>query len=91
MFLARVLLTSTVLAVGLFSFVQAATTDEPAHSGFRWFPGTAVFAVVVAAVHLLAPKIRRVLSNKEPIVASFGGGMAAAYVFVHLLPELSVL
>ena len=55
---------------------------------WRWFPGTAVFAISMAVVHIVAPRIRQRLQSHEAIVASFGGGMAAAYVFVHLLPEL---
>lgn len=55
---------------------------------WRWFPGTAVFAISMAVVHVAAPRIRRALQGRESIVASLGGGMAAAYVFVHLLPEL---
>jgi hypothetical protein len=66
----------------------AMASEEAGKLPFRWFPGTAVFAIVLAVLHLLGPLIRRLLQGREPIVASFGGGMAAAYVFVHLLPAL---
>ena len=45
--------------------------------------------VVLAVLHLLAPRIRRLPGVPEYATASFAGGIAVAYVFLHLLPELS--
>lgn len=46
-------------------------------------------AVVLAALHVLAPRIRKLPGVPEAATGSFGGGLAAAYVFLHLLPEIS--
>ena len=44
----------------------------------------------LALVHGSVPFLRRRLeSASESVVAAIGGGVAAAYVFVHLLPELA--
>lgn len=45
--------------------------------------------VVLAAVHLLAPRIRTLPGVPERALGSFAGGLAVAYVFLHLLPELA--
>lgn len=45
--------------------------------------------VVLVALHLLAPHIRRLPLVPEDATASFAGGLAVSYVFLHLLPELS--
>lgn len=61
-------------------------------------PGVWVLAVVLAAflalTHLFAPAIlgSRLLNataSRQDAVASFSGGVAVAYVFVHMLPELA--
>jgi hypothetical protein len=44
---------------------------------------------VLAALHLLAPRIRKLPLIPERATASFAGGLAVAYVFLHLLPELA--
>ncbi len=44
---------------------------------------------VLAALHLASPHLRRLPFVPEPALASFAGGLAVAYVFVHLLPELA--
>ena len=46
-------------------------------------------AVVLAALHLLAPRIRKLPLVPANATGSFAGGLAVAYVFLHLLPELS--
>lgn len=46
-------------------------------------------AVVLAVLHLAAPRIRRLPLVPEHATASFAGGLAVAYVFLHLLPELA--
>ena len=47
-------------------------------------------ALLLAALHLAAPRIRKLPLVPEHVTASFAGGIAVAYVFLHLLPELSV-
>lgn len=50
----------------------------------------AAATALLAVLHLLVPPMRRRIgSMAEGIVASIGGGIASAYVFVHLLPELA--
>lgn len=50
----------------------------------------AVATAVLALLHVLVPPLRRRIgSMAEGVVASIGGGIASAYVFVHLLPELA--
>jgi hypothetical protein len=46
--------------------------------------------LVLALVHVLVPPMRRRIGHvAEGVTASIGGGVAAAYVFLHLLPELA--
>lgn len=50
----------------------------------------AVATAVLAAAHGVLPWLRgRLVGVGEGVVASIGGGVAAAYVFVHLLPEVA--
>ncbi len=46
-------------------------------------------AIFLAAVHLAAPAWNRRPAASSRAAASFGGGIAVAYVFLHLLPELA--
>jgi hypothetical protein len=46
-------------------------------------------ALALSAVHLFAPRIRRRLPLTSQAVSSFGGGVAATYVFLYLLPRLA--
>jgi zinc transporter ZupT len=48
-----------------------------------------VFAVLLAIVHLFAGKLRFQGTVSHRRWLSFGSGVSVAYVFVHLLPELS--
>jgi hypothetical protein len=48
-----------------------------------------VSALVLAALHLAAPHIRRLPFVPEYATTSFAGGLAVSYVFLHLLPELA--
>lgn len=48
----------------------------------------AVLALGLAAVHLLAGKLRFLGRIPRSRWLSFGGGVSVAYVFVHMLPEL---
>jgi hypothetical protein len=51
--------------------------------------GALVLAGLLAGLHLAAPRIRRLRLVPERATASFAGGLAVAYVFVHLLPEIA--
>lgn len=51
--------------------------------------GALVLAAVLAALHLAAPRIRRLPLVPERATGSFAGGLAVAYVFLHLLPEVA--
>lgn len=53
-----------------------------------YLPGAGLAALILASCHVFAPQIRQALQKREGFVASFGGGLAIAYVFLHLLPEL---
>lgn len=46
-------------------------------------------ALVLAVLHLTAPKLRVLRTVPEQVIGSFAGGLAVAYVFLHLLPELA--
>lgn len=45
--------------------------------------------MVLAALHLAALHIRKLPFVPEQVTGSFAGGLAVAYVFLHLLPELA--
>ncbi len=51
--------------------------------------GALLLALLLAALHLAAPHIRRLPLVPEGSTASFAGGTAVAYVFLHLLPEVA--
>ncbi len=51
--------------------------------------GALVLSLFLTAVHLAAPRIRRLPLVPERMTGSFAGGLAVAYVFLHLLPELA--
>ncbi|MFC4371958.1 hypothetical protein [Citricoccus nitrophenolicus] len=44
---------------------------------------------VLAALHLVAPRLRKLPGVPERFTGSFAGGLAVAYVFLHLLPEIA--
>lgn len=44
---------------------------------------------MLGALHLAAPRLRRLPGVPESALGSFAGGISVAYVFVHLLPELA--
>jgi hypothetical protein len=48
-----------------------------------------LIAVMLASLHLAAPRIRRLPLVPERATGSFAGGLAVAYVFLHLLPEIA--
>jgi hypothetical protein len=50
---------------------------------------TLAFALVLAGVHLLAPRIRALPVVPRHAATSFGGGIATAYLFLYLLPRLA--
>ncbi len=47
-----------------------------------------LITALLVAIHLFGTAIDRRLDKAKPAAHSFGGGMAVAYVFLHLLPEL---
>ena len=51
--------------------------------------GAFVVTAALAALHLAAPHIRRLPFVPERATGSLAGGVAAAYAFLHLLPELA--
>ena len=48
-----------------------------------------VSTILLAALHLAAPHIRKLPLVPEHVTASFAGGLAVSYVFLHLLPEIA--
>lgn len=68
----------------------AVATEAPAALGETeavWLGLLSVVALV--ALHLAAPWIRSLPGVPEWATASFAGGLAVAYVFLHLLPEVA--
>ena len=51
--------------------------------------GALVVCLFLVSLHLVAPRIRRLPFVPERVTWSFAGGLAVAYVFLHLLPELA--
>jgi hypothetical protein len=51
--------------------------------------GSLVIALALAALHLSALRIRKLPLVPENVTGSFAGGLAVAYVFLHLLPEIA--
>lgn len=51
--------------------------------------GALVIALLLAGLHLAAPRIRKLPLVPERATGSFAGGLAVAYVFLHLLPEIA--
>lgn len=51
---------------------------------------TLVAALLLALIHFFGPVMRRSLRGHGELVASFGGGIAVAYVFLSLFPEIEL-
>ncbi len=51
--------------------------------------GALALAVLLAGLHLAAPRIRGLPFIPERATGSFAGGLAVAFVFLHLLPDLA--
>jgi hypothetical protein len=51
--------------------------------------GALVIALALAGLHMAAPRIRSLPGVPERATGSFAGGLAVAYVFLHLLPEIA--
>lgn len=45
--------------------------------------------LILAGLHLAAPHVRGLPAVPERYTGSFAGGLAVAYVFLHLLPEIA--
>lgn len=48
-----------------------------------------LLAVVLAGLHLAAPRIRRLPFVSAGAIGSFVSGLSVAYVFLHLLPGVA--
>lgn len=55
-----------------------------------WLDYTLLAAILLGLVHWFGPTIRRNLSRRHELVHSFGGGVAVAYVFMSLFPEIEL-
>lgn len=64
------------------------TRDLSVLTDADWFIA-AVLAAVLIAAHFVSPAIARLDARLQDRVASLGGGIAVAYVFVQLMPELA--
>lgn len=62
---------------------------EPSTSNFNLVWLSALFALILALVHLFSSKLRFLERTPRSIWLSVSGGVSVAYVFVHILPELS--
>ena len=51
--------------------------------------GALMITAVLAVLHLAAPRVRKLPLVPERATGSFAGGLAVAYVFLHLLPEIA--
>lgn len=51
--------------------------------------GSLAITLALAGLHLAAPRIRSLPGVPERAMTSFAGGLAVAYVFLHLLPEIA--
>jgi hypothetical protein len=51
--------------------------------------GALLISLLLAGLHLAAPRIRKLPFIPETATGSFAGGLAVAYVFLHLLPEIA--
>ena len=49
---------------------------------------TLLAAALLTVLHALGPHIRKLFRRQAELVSSFGGGLAVAYVFLHVLPEI---
>jgi hypothetical protein len=49
---------------------------------------TLILAIVFAACHFVAPWAFKLRERSRAAVTSFAGGLAASYVFLHLIPEI---
>jgi hypothetical protein len=82
--------TATVAALSLvttqaFSAALSSTAASRSDSVFLTF----VAALVFAAIHLLGRSIAFLRTKPRNVWLSAAGGISIAYVFVHILPELS--
>ena len=53
-----------------------------------WMDYTLVAAVLLAVAQLFGPSIRQGMRRHAELATSFGGGLAVAYVFLQLFPEI---
>jgi hypothetical protein len=56
--------------------------------GTDWLDFTLLAAVLLAVAHLFGPSLRQGMRQHSDLATSFGGGLAVAYVFLQLFPEI---
>lgn len=85
---------SIAVAVSFADEVSAAATEsaeeeaKPLMGQSEALDWALPVALILAATHFAAPTLRKFIEPNEARISSLGGGMAAAYVFIHLLAEL---
>lgn len=75
-------------ALWLLLLPTATVAAEGQTHGGDFYPLVLAIAAALAVVHVVGTPLRRLLCRHERVVRSVGGGMAIAYVFLMLLPEL---
>ena len=81
----------TILLLCLFGLNAPCMAEEETQvimSQEAALDGALIVAIVLAIAHFTSPRFGRVVETNEVRVSSFGGGLAAAYVFLHLMTEL---
>ena len=70
------------------TWAELLAAGEPGELSAWALDWSGVLAIVLALVHVASPKARSLLAGRQDLVSSFAGGMAIAFVFLHLLPQL---
>ena len=74
----------TTIASTILAVEETASNAEGAEA----LELTFLIAIAFGAIHIFYERLHHLLYKEERIAISFGGGMAVAYIFLHLLPEL---
>lgn len=74
------------MSIASIALVAEATTEQVNQTEILEL--TFVVAIALVAIHIWYKRIHGFLYKSESIATSFGSGLAIAYVFMHLLPEL---
>ena len=86
--------TRVIPAVRQLHRLPGGPSGQPGHVEYELSTGQSlavalVLVLVLAGLHVAAPHVRRLPLVPERATASFAGGLAVAYVFLHLLPEVA--